>query len=85
MNHPVPATAPDSEALRAVIEAAIVNYLDGAAEAETEAEAEPKTETETEAQPAPDPAALAAHVTAAVERLLAAGPPAEPVPEGDEI
>ncbi|MFE9466749.1 hypothetical protein ACFYNW_24325 [Streptomyces virginiae] len=68
MNHPVPTTGTDGEALRTVIEAAIVNYVDGAAEAE------------------PDAADLAAHVTAAVERLLAAGPPAEPAPpEGDEI
>ncbi|MFE9467466.1 hypothetical protein ACFYNW_28105 [Streptomyces virginiae] len=67
MSRPVHATGTDGEALRTVIEAAIVNYLDGAAEA------------------SPDAADLAAHVTAAVERLLAAGPPAEPAPEGDEI
>ncbi|WP_328740976.1 hypothetical protein OHA91_38335 [Streptomyces erythrochromogenes] len=65
MNDPTSTTALDSEALRAVIEAAIANYLDDAA--------------------ATDTAGLAAHVTAAVERLLAAGPPAQPAPEGDEI
>ncbi|WP_331747023.1 hypothetical protein OG365_39540 (plasmid) [Streptomyces sp. NBC_00853] len=67
MNHPVPTTGTDSEALHTVIQAAIVDYLDGAAEAE------------------PDAAALATHITAAVERLLAAGPLAEPAPEGDEV
>ncbi|MDX3540373.1 hypothetical protein PV721_39940 [Streptomyces sp. MB09-01] len=67
MNHPVPATGTDSEALRTVIEAAIVDYLDGATEAE------------------PDTADLAAHIAAAVERLLAARPLAEPAPEGDEV
>ncbi|THA74153.1 hypothetical protein [Streptomyces sp. A0592] len=65
MHRPASTTAPDSEVLRAVIEAAIVNYLDGAAETDT--------------------AGLAVHVAAAVERLLAAGSPAEPAPEGDEI
>ncbi|MFC9825510.1 hypothetical protein ACFWG6_33705 [Streptomyces erythrochromogenes] len=65
MNDPASTTALDSEALRAVIEAAIANYLGGAA--------------------ATDTADLAAHVTAPVERLLAAGPPAQPAPEGDEI
>ncbi|MEW2587905.1 hypothetical protein [Streptomyces virginiae] len=33
MNHPVPVTGIDSEALRTVIEAAIVNHLEGAPEA----------------------------------------------------
>ncbi|MEC4573844.1 hypothetical protein [Streptomyces virginiae] len=67
MNHPVPVTGIDSEALYTVIEAAIVNHLEGAPEAK------------------PDPARLSAHVTAAVERLLEAGPSAEPAQEGDEI
>ncbi|MFE5724203.1 hypothetical protein [Streptomyces erythrochromogenes] len=59
----------DGEALRTAIESAIVTYLGGVDLVQAEL----------------DPKALADKITAAVEQLLDAPPPADSAVEGDEV
>ncbi|MGW7437101.1 hypothetical protein [Streptomyces sp. NPDC054849] len=66
---PTTPAAVDPEALRTVIEAAIVDYL-GTAGLDAE-----KLDT----------GDFADHITGAVERLLATRPAADPATEGDEV